>query len=124
VVARSYDGAIVSEWSTATMEQMVAAPESCKPLAVTAVAAPTRAQNVAITVSLTAAAEVDASIYNLAGREIARIPLRTLPAGINTVWWNGRSLTGTRVPLGQYLLRLTARTADGSCANYLTPLRP
>jgi hypothetical protein len=93
------------------------------PLAIMASAALTRDQNVAITVNLTAAAEVGASVLNLAGREVAVLPASRLAAGINTVWWNGRSVTGTRVPAGQYLLRLQARGADGNSANCLIPLR-
>ena len=93
------------------------------PLVVTASAATTRDQNVAITVNLTAAAEVGASVLNLAGREVAVLPASRLAAGINTVWWNGRSVSGTRVPAGQYLMRVQARSADGNNANCLVPLR-
>jgi hypothetical protein len=108
---------------SAAVEAVAAVHVASVPLAVMASAAVTRDQNVAITVNLTAAAEVGASVLNLAGREVAVIPTSRLAAGISTVWWNGRSVSGTRVPAGQYLLRLQARSSDGSDANCLVPLR-
>jgi hypothetical protein len=109
------ESAVVEITSTGTM--------ASAPLAVTASAATTREQSVAITANLTAAAAVEVSVLNLAGREVAVIPSTRLVAGISTVWWNGRGTYGTRVPAGQYLVRVQARSTDGSSASCLLPLR-
>jgi hypothetical protein len=118
-----YQTGTATESVTIETVSAVTVASASAPLAVMASAATTRDQNVAITVNLTAAAEVGASVLNLAGREVAVIPANRLAAGISTVWWNGRSTFGTRVPGGQYLVRLQARGADGNSANCLIPLR-
>jgi probable HAF family extracellular repeat protein len=107
---------------SAAVEITSATTVASAPLVVTATAAPTRDQNVAITVNLSAATEVGASVLNLAGREVSVIPPSRLVAGINTVWWNGRSVSGTRVPGGRYLVRLQARHGDGGQSQALVPL--
>lgn len=46
------------------------------------------------------------------------------PAGAGTqrMLWNGRSASGTRVPAGRYLVRLSARQAGGEQASAICPL--
>jgi hypothetical protein len=92
-------------------------------LSVTASAAPTASGVSAITVNLSAAAAVQASILNLAGREVAVLPAQTCAAGVSTLLWDGRSATRTRAPRGRYLVRLQATASDGGNASCLTPLQ-
>lgn len=71
-------------------------------------------RGVEVSFTLAAAASVQAEVVNLAGR-----PIKTLAAGrdcdqgAQTVVWNRTNNQGARVPNGSYLVRLTARTADG-----------
>jgi len=47
------------------------------------------------------------AIYDLAGRRVAALPGRTVPAG-ESVWeWDGRTEAGARAPAGRYLARCT-----------------
>ena len=47
------------------------------------------------------------AIYDLAGRRVAALPERTVPAG-ESVWeWDGRTAAGARAPAGRYLARCT-----------------
>jgi flagellar hook assembly protein FlgD len=75
-----------------------------------------------IVVTLAEVATVQASVLNLAGREIAVLPEQELAAGVSTLRWNGRSALGTRVPAGRYTVRLTARSAQGGQAQVLVAL--
>lgn len=71
----------------------------------------------AVTVNLTAAADVTVVISNMAGRQIAVINAGTLPAGISSLAWNGRSLSGTLVPSGRYFANISAKSASGTSSN-------
>lgn len=76
----------------------------------------------AITLGLSIPASVSVSILNLAGRTVATLPPRDLPSGLSTVLWDGRSLTGTPVPAGRYLVSVTARSPDRAESRALTVL--
>jgi hypothetical protein len=91
-------------------------------LAVTA-SASTRAQISSLSVNLSAPAAVSARIMNLAGREVAVLPERSLQAGLNTLLWDGRSSHGTAVPAGRYLVKVQALGAEGAKATVLCPLQ-
>lgn len=99
------------------------ASEAASGLAVTASAAAAGAGASAITVSLSAAASVQASIINLAGREVSALPERECAAGLTTLLWNGKSATGSHVPPGRYLVRVRAMSAGGATATVLAPLQ-
>ncbi len=69
---------------------------------------------VAISYTVTRTASVSADIRNIAGYPIARLADGEAAGGMTqTMTWNGRNASGARVPNGRYLLRLTARTAEG-----------
>jgi len=76
-----------------------------------------------INVNLSAAAEVSVVICNVAGRVVAQLPGRALPAGVSTLLWNGRSSAGTAVPSGVYLVHVEGSSPDGGRSNCLTTLR-
>jgi hypothetical protein len=74
--------------------------------------------------SLSAAADVSARVLNLAGR-----PVRTLcvdqacQAGVTRLVWNAQADTGLRVPSGQYLVEVTARSPQGGQSRALATVR-
>jgi hypothetical protein len=73
----------------------------------------TSAGNYALNYSLTAPAAVDVKIVNISGVPIRQLASASLQeAGSNTVLWNGRSDSGTKVPPGRYLARITARSPE------------
>lgn len=47
-------------------------------------------------------------VVDVAGREVAHLVDRTLPAGAHEVTWDGRTAGGTRAPSGVYLVVLEA----------------
>jgi hypothetical protein len=68
-----------------------------------------------VTFRLSGAAQVSATVLNLAGRPIRALCAdRPSDAGQGTLLWNARSDAGLRVPSGAYLVRLTARSATGA----------
>jgi hypothetical protein len=68
-----------------------------------------------VSFTLSAEGTVTAEVLNIAGRPVRMLVSdRALPAGLNTLTWDGRSDAGTRAPGGVYLLRLTACAPDGS----------
>jgi flagellar hook assembly protein FlgD len=110
--ARSNDGELVSGW-TVSAPTTVATTAQIAALTLSATAAPTRSGQAEVAVALSAPAVVEVSICNLAGRVVAVLPAKTLPAGMSSLLWNTRSATGTPVPAGTYLVGVTARTAGG-----------
>jgi hypothetical protein len=108
---RAYDGDNYGDWKTSPVRTIGADPAPA--LGVRLAAAPTPA-GAALTVNLQSEAQVQVSVLNLAGRTIAVLPARTLPAGVSTVLWNGRTTSGTLAPRGHYLVKVTAGGADGT----------
>ncbi|MEN6401208.1 MAG: Ig-like domain-containing protein [Armatimonadia bacterium] len=106
---------VTYQWSFRTAAAAAAAPA----LQITAIAAPGEGQTTPITVNLSAAAEVTAEVSNISGRLVATLPARSLPSGVSTLLWNGKSNLGTAVPSGDYLLRVKARAEDGSSGSAL-----
>ena len=92
-------------------------------LAMTAAAAPARDGTVQVVVNLSAPARVRVQILNIAGRTVGLIPEQDLADGVNTLLWNGRSLTGTAAPPGQYLLTVEAFTETGERISCIAPLQ-
>ncbi len=69
---------------------------------------------VALSYSLSTAAEVTVEVRNISGRMIRQIPCGIASAGLNTATWNLRSGSGSLVPSGTYLCTITARADDGT----------
>lgn len=76
-----------------------------------------------LSLHLAAAATVTVRIANVAGHEVAVLQPGQLGAGMQTLLWNGRSAGGTRVPVGTYLVTVTAAAADGMQASAVATLR-
>ncbi|MGC9318631.1 MAG: FlgD immunoglobulin-like domain containing protein [Armatimonadota bacterium] len=73
--------------------------------------------------TLSSHAAVEAMVLNIAGRTVKRLATdRTMAAGINSLHWDGRGDTGTQVPSGRYLIRVTARAEDGMTSSALAGL--
>lgn len=92
---------------------------SAPSLTLSAAAAATANGGAQVSVNLTTVANVQVQVLNVAGRPVAALPAQTLPKGVSTLLWSGRSASGTAVPPGQYLLQVTARTAGGAQARAL-----
>ena len=92
------------------------------PAMVTASAAPT-ASGAQIAIGLADEAAVEVRILNVAGREVAALPSRDLPAGLSTLLWSGKTTTGTRAPAGVYLVRVIAKSTAGGSSSATATLR-
>ncbi|MEN6547906.1 MAG: FlgD immunoglobulin-like domain containing protein, partial [Armatimonadia bacterium] len=90
--------------------------------AVSVAAAPTAA-GAQVTVNLSAAATVRTVICNIAGRVVAELAERELPAGVNSLVWNGRGNGGSKVPAGTYLVKVEAKGAEGTQTTAVTSLQ-
>jgi hypothetical protein len=60
-----------------------------------------------ITFALPEPASVDVSVYNLMGRQVAKLVDLTLQAGYHQVRWNGRNEMGSSISSGVYLVKMT-----------------
>jgi hypothetical protein len=73
--------------------------------------------SVTVQLLLTSAATVDVEVLNIAGRPVGTVCRgQEYAAGLQSLSWNGLSRTGTRLPDGRYLLRVTARNGEGQQA--------
>ena len=87
---------------------------------VTSLSAVPTARGAQIVFTLSAPAEVQAEVLNIAGRPVKLItPGSAMAAGTQTMVWTGQSDAGLPVPNGTYLVRVTARGADGSSSQGL-----
>ena len=119
VAARAWDGKAFGPWKeSASVRVLAGAPA----LAISASAAPAHGGNLAVTVTLTGAADVHGTLCNLAGVPVAAISSRALPGGVNNLLLPACSSRGLPLPAGQYLLKLTASTADGAGASTIVPI--
>jgi len=89
-------------------------------LTVTTVGAQSARRGATVTYTLSRDAQVTVEVRNVAGRTIAR-PGSPEPrsAGRNVATWGGRTDAGVAAPAGRYLVRITARSADGQQASAL-----
>ncbi len=95
-----------------------AARPAAGPQIVSLVAVPARRGAVQVVFSLSAPSQVNAEVFTSAGRSVAHLVRgQACPPGSDTLTWTCSSDRGLRVPAGTYLLRLTARGADGRQAS-------
>lgn len=91
-------------------------------LALQSMAAAPTAGGAMITYALSGPAEVSVEVLNIAGRPVKRFSAQAVEGGTQqTVAWNGVSDRGSAVPSGRYLVRLTARAADGQTVQAIRP---
>ncbi len=99
-------------------------PRSANTPMVTSLSARQGSGGVVVTYSLSAPASVDAVLLNIAGRVVKRLQSDTLsPAGASNVVWNLSADSGTPVPGGAYLCRVTARSDSGQLTNMIVPVQ-
>ncbi len=75
-----------------------------------------------IVYTLSAAADVQMQVLNIAGRVVARIPGGYQNAGTHTAMWPGRSLSGSKIPAGQYLISVLCSSEDGTQTTRILPV--
>jgi flagellar basal-body rod modification protein FlgD len=76
-----------------------------------------------ITFNLAAAADVTATITNVAGRPVRVLAQdRPLQAGLQTLLWDRRADSGLAAPAGIYLIRVVARSPEGGQSSALASL--
>lgn len=93
------------------------------PLMVTAMSAMQAGAGAHVTLTLSAPAEVEATVLNIAGRTVRRIGEGYRGTGTTTLSWDLRDGGGQLVPGGLYLVRVHARDDDGRQAQLLRPLQ-
>lgn len=104
--------------------KVTVSPDGIGQLAVVPQAAVQTAAGVAISYTLSRAANVDVVITNIAGRAIRRLSSSDVQsAGLNTLTWDGRDRNGLSVPAGQYLVTITGRTETGQESRAVVPLQ-
>lgn len=118
VKVRVFDGASYSNWTTSAAAHIIANPVS----AFAAAAAQSPAGGATVTLQLASAARVEAVLLGLTGRPVATPVWSDLAAGSSDMLLPCRSTHGTRLPVGQYLLRLTAAAPDGQTQTRVLPL--
>ena len=80
----------------------------------TAAGSRTAGSRAEITYALSAPAQVTVEVLNISGRLVRTICTDSpAAAGLGTVVWDGRNLTGAAVPTGVYLIRVTAKNGSG-----------
>jgi hypothetical protein len=122
VRGRSGSPLIYSDYTLSEPVTVSGGGGSSAALAVTTTASATRGGLAAITVNLSAAASVQVQVLNIAGRPVALLPEQSLTQGLSTLNWNGMTTLGTKAPAGTYLVRVTARGAEGTQSQALTTL--
>jgi hypothetical protein len=99
------------------------AEQSAGLVVTTASALPTRA-GAEILFTLSARADVSVDVLNIAGRPVRRVVASQAGSeGRNSVVWDACAENGLRVPGGMYIVRITARSAEGAQSQAITPLR-
>lgn len=73
--------------------------------------------------TLSADADVEVAVLNIAGRAVRTVSMGSCAPGQNTLSWNLRDGRGQMVPSGLYLVRVLARDGDGRQASGLTTLQ-
>lgn len=83
----------------------------------------TRGGAYSVQFALSADAQVQTEVLSGSGKPI-RVLQKGTPsrAGIQSVSWDGRDSSGTSVPAGAYLLRIRARTEDGTSTQAILPM--
>ncbi len=99
------------------------APRDSGPLVVTAMTARQANAGAQISFTLSAAADVEVAVLNIAGRTVRTIAAGPRAAGQTTLSWNLRDARGSAVPGGLYLVQLRANDETGRQAQALRPMQ-
>ena len=89
-------------------------PRGTQAAMLTSVSALPTTEGMQVVYALSAPGQVGIEVLNIAGRTVATVPAGYQEAGTHTALWSCRSATGTKVPRGQYLLKLQCQADDGT----------
>jgi flagellar basal-body rod modification protein FlgD len=67
-----------------------------------------------LNLNLGASANVTLAVKNASGQTVAMLPQGSLPAGANTLTWNGKDANGNQLPDGTYKVIVSAADANGT----------
>jgi subtilase family serine protease len=98
-------------------------PPPPPPPVTSAAAAPTRGGQVAFSYALSAPADIELHVRNMAGRTVARMNVGPREPGSHTEIWSAAAAAGGRVPAGLYVCEIVARTDTGQQARAVAPVR-
>ena len=77
-----------------------------------------------VTFSVTRACQADVEIRNISGIRVRKLgSVNAEPGAPASLAWNGVSETGAKVPAGQYLVCVTARSDDGQVVQGIRALQ-
>lgn len=100
------------------------APKSAAGLVISAGTASQSGDRASVSYTLSAPATTSVSILNIAGRAVRVLQTGAVaPAGVNTVAWDLRGDSGTRVPAGRYLVRIEAVAENGQAASTVVTMQ-
>lgn len=98
--------------------QLLMGQDGTGTLAVKSLAATSVGSGAQIVFALTADAQASVEVLNLAGRVVRRLaPVQAAAGAVVTLSWDGRSDSGTSVPAGRYLMRISAAAEDGQAVS-------
>jgi hypothetical protein len=104
--------------------QLVVQPHTIGALAVGSATAQATTNGVALSYTITRAANVTVRVMNMAGRCIRLLAAdKAVAAGAQTELWNLHADSGTRVPAGTYLLQIEAVADNGQRVRGMTQVR-
>jgi len=98
-------------------------PKTESGLVVSAATARQTGTGAAVAYTLSTDANVTVTVMNISGRVVREVGGGAATKGANTVAWNLRSQSGTRVPSGRYLVRIEAEAENGQVASSVTGLQ-
>ncbi|MCD6359453.1 MAG: hypothetical protein J7M38_01230 [Armatimonadetes bacterium] len=93
--------------------RVVIDPDRPANLTITSLSARQGRGSAQIVFTLSAGADTDVTVLNIAGRAVRRLPLGVCEAGINSATWNLRDDGGHLIPAGLYLVQVHARDDTG-----------
>jgi immune inhibitor A len=98
--------------------QLLLSRDGAGALAVKSLSATSAGAGAQIVFALSADAQASVEILNVAGRVVRRLtPVQASAAEVVTLSWDGRSDSGTAVPAGRYLVRVSAAAEDGQAVS-------
>jgi hypothetical protein len=93
-------------------------PRSTVPAVVSAAEVGSAGTGFQVSYTLSAVAAVDIEVRNISGALVKSLAVaKPGDVGVNSVVWDGRSDSGTRLPNGRYICRITARSPETGQSN-------
>ncbi|MBD3291620.1 MAG: hypothetical protein GF393_01745, partial [Armatimonadia bacterium] len=114
----------VGDEPTARTFTLRIADDGAEALAINTLSAGATAGRAQIVYALSQDANVELEVLNIAGVTVRRILAgRAQQAGPQQVTWDGRNASGSNAPSGTYIIRVTARSADGQQVSAIRSLQ-